>query len=44
MVGFTGVFLAVKITSDVYHGQSPESIAFAGAISVTATALMQVIS
>ena len=43
MVGFTGVFLAVKITSDVYHGQSPESIAFAGAISVTATALMQVI-
>ncbi len=43
MVGFTGIFLAVKITSDVYHGQSPESIAFAGAISVTATALMQVI-
>ena len=27
MVGFTGIFLAVKITSDVYHGRSPEPIA-----------------
>ncbi len=43
MVGFTGVFLAVKITSDVYHDQSPEPIAFVGAIAMTVTALMQVI-
>ena len=43
MVGFTGVFLAVKITSDVYHGQSPEPIAFVGAIAMTVTAMMQVI-
>jgi dolichyl-diphosphooligosaccharide--protein glycosyltransferase len=43
MVGFTGVFLAVKITSDVYHGQSPEPIAFVGAIAMIVTAVMQVI-
>jgi len=27
MVGFTGVYLAVKITSDAFHGKSPEPIA-----------------
>jgi dolichyl-diphosphooligosaccharide--protein glycosyltransferase len=43
MIGFTGVFLAVKITSDVYHDQSPEPTAFVGAIAMTVTALMQVI-
>ena len=43
MVGFTGIFLAVKITSDVYHGVSPEPIAFAGAVSMTVAGLMQVI-
>ena len=43
MVGFTGIFLAVKITSDVYHGTSPEPIAFAGAVSMTVTGLMQLI-
>lgn len=41
MVGFTGIFLAIKITSDVYHGESPEPIAFAGAVSMAvATGLM----
>ncbi|KKF40019.1 oligosaccharyl transferase STT3 subunit [Halorubrum saccharovorum] len=43
MVGFTGVFLAVKITSDVYHERSPEPIAFAGAVSMAVAGLMQVI-
>lgn len=43
MVGFTGVFLAVKITSDVYHGTTPEPIAFAGAVSMGVAGLMQVI-
>lgn len=43
MVGFTGIFLAVKITSDVYHGKSPEPIAFAGAVSMTVTGLMQIV-
>ena len=43
MVGFTGIFLAVKITSDVYHGRSPEPIAFAGAVSLTVAGLMQLI-
>ncbi|MGQ3327600.1 oligosaccharyl transferase, archaeosortase A system-associated [Halorubrum sp. FL23] len=43
MVGFTGVFLAVKITSDVYHDTSPEPIAFAGAVSMGVAGLMQVI-
>ncbi len=43
MVGFTGIFLAVKITSDVFHGESPEPIAFAGAVSMTVAGLMQVV-
>jgi dolichyl-diphosphooligosaccharide--protein glycosyltransferase len=43
MVGFTGVFLAIKITSDVYHARTPEPIAFAGAVSMGVAALMQVI-
>ncbi|MFC6752259.1 oligosaccharyl transferase, archaeosortase A system-associated [Halorubrum tibetense] len=43
MVGFTGIFLAVKITSDVYHGTSPDPIAFAGAVSMTVAGLMQLV-
>ena len=43
MVGFTGIFLAVKITSDVFHGKSPEPIAFAGAVSMVVAGLMQII-
>ncbi|GAB7091202.1 oligosaccharyl transferase, archaeosortase A system-associated [Halorubrum luteum] len=43
MVGFTGIFLAIKLTSDVYHGTSPEPIAFAGAVSMTVAGLMQIV-
>ena len=43
MVGFTGIFVAVKITSDVYHGRTPEPIAFAAAVSMTVAGLMQLI-
>ena len=43
MVGFTGVYLAVKITSDAFHGKSPEPIAFAGAVAMGVTGLMQLI-
>ncbi|EMA63081.1 oligosaccharyl transferase STT3 subunit [Halorubrum lipolyticum DSM 21995] len=43
MVGFTGVFLAVKITSDVSHGTSPEPTVFVGAIAMAVSGLMQVI-
>ncbi|MGM0448125.1 MAG: oligosaccharyl transferase, archaeosortase A system-associated, partial [Methanobacteriota archaeon] len=43
MVGFTGIFLAVKLTSDTYHGKSPEPIAFAGAVAMSVAGLMQVI-
>ncbi|WP_434522257.1 oligosaccharyl transferase, archaeosortase A system-associated [Halorubrum sp. AS12] len=43
MVGFTGIFLAIKITSDAYHGKSPEPVAFAGAVAMTVTGLMQVV-
>ncbi|RAW45222.1 oligosaccharyl transferase, archaeosortase A system-associated [Halorubrum sp. 48-1-W] len=43
MVGFTGVFLAVKITSDVYHDTSPEPVAFAGAVAMGVAGLMQVV-
>ncbi|TKX72739.1 oligosaccharyl transferase, archaeosortase A system-associated [Halorubrum sp. GN11_10-6_MGM] len=43
LVGITGIYLAVKLTSDVYHGTSPEPVAFAGAVSMTVTAMMQLI-
>ncbi|MFC5134560.1 MULTISPECIES: oligosaccharyl transferase, archaeosortase A system-associated [Haloferacaceae] len=43
LVGITGVYLAVKITSDVYHDRSPEPVAFAGAVAMTVTAVMQLI-
>jgi dolichyl-diphosphooligosaccharide--protein glycosyltransferase len=40
LVGFTGIFFAVKLTSDVFHNQSPEPIAFVGAVSMTVTGLL----
>jgi len=40
LVGFTGIFFAVKLTSDVYHGSSPEPIAFVGTVSMTVTGLL----
>ena len=40
LVGFSGLFFAVKLTSDVYHGSSPEPIAFVGAVSMTVTGLL----
>jgi len=43
VVGFTGVFLAIKITSDVSHGKSPEPVAFAGAVSMVVAGLMQIV-
>ncbi|EMA72090.1 oligosaccharyl transferase, archaeosortase A system-associated [Halorubrum distributum] len=43
MVGFTGIFLAVKLTSDTYHSKSPEPVAFAGAVAMSVAGLMQII-
>ncbi len=43
LVGFTGIFFALKITTDVYHGDSPEPIAFVGAVSLTVTGLMMLV-
>ena len=43
MVGFTGVFLALKMTSDVSHDRSPEPIAFAGAVSMGVAGLLQLV-
>jgi dolichyl-diphosphooligosaccharide--protein glycosyltransferase len=40
LVGFTGIFFAVKLTSDVYHERSPEPIAFVGTVSMTVTGLL----
>ena len=40
LVGFTGIFFALKITTDVYHNRSPEPIAFVGAVSMTVTGLL----
>ncbi|MFA9516095.1 oligosaccharyl transferase, archaeosortase A system-associated [Halopenitus sp. H-Gu1] len=43
MVGFTGIFLVINITSDVVHGDSPEPVAFAGAVSMAVAGLLMVI-
>ena len=43
MVGFTGIFLAIKITSDVHHGRSPEPMAFAGSVSMAVTGLLMIV-
>ncbi|MFB6234045.1 MAG: oligosaccharyl transferase, archaeosortase A system-associated [Halopenitus sp.] len=43
LVGFTGLFLVVKITSDVVHEDSPEPVAFVGVVSMTVTGLLMVI-
>jgi len=40
LIGFTGIFFAVKLTTDVFHDQSPEPIAFVGAVSMTVTGLL----
>ena len=40
LVGFTGIYFAIKLTSDVYHNQSPEPIAFVGTISMTVTGVL----
>jgi len=40
LVGFTGIFFALKITTDVYHDRSPEPMAFVGAVSMTTTGLL----
>ncbi|WP_430505773.1 oligosaccharyl transferase, archaeosortase A system-associated [Haloparvum sp. PAK95] len=43
LVGFTGIFLVIKITSDVVHGDSPEPVAFVGAVSMTVTGLLMIV-
>ena len=42
LIGISGLFLSIKITSDVYHDQSPEPVAFVGAVSMTVTAALMV--
>ena len=43
LVGFSGIFFAVKITSDVFHGRTPEPVAFVGAVSMTVAALLMLV-
>ncbi|MGZ0745997.1 oligosaccharyl transferase, archaeosortase A system-associated [Haloparvum sp. AD34] len=43
MVGFTGIFLVIKITSDVVHDDSPEPTAFVGAVAMGVTGLLMLI-
>ncbi|AUX10233.1 dolichyl-diphosphooligosaccharide--protein glycosyltransferase [Halalkaliarchaeum desulfuricum] len=43
LVGITGVFVVLKMTSDVVHGDSPEPAAFAAAVSMGVTGLLMVI-
>lgn len=43
MVGITGTFIALKMTSDVYHGDTPEPIGFVAAVSMTVAGLLMII-
>ncbi len=43
LVSIVGIFLVVKITSDVVNGGTPEPVAFAGAVAMVATAVMMLI-
>ncbi len=43
LVGISGLFFAVKLTSEVYHGRSPEPVAFVGAVSLTVTAVLMLV-
>lgn len=43
LVGITGVFVALKMSSDVYHNRTPEPIAFVAAVAMTVTGLLMII-
>ncbi|WP_224269119.1 oligosaccharyl transferase, archaeosortase A system-associated [Haloprofundus salinisoli] len=43
LVGVVGTFLVLKMVSDVVNGESPEPIAFVGAVSMGVTALLMAI-
>ncbi|MBP1985602.1 oligosaccharyl transferase, archaeosortase A system-associated [Halolamina salifodinae] len=43
LVGVIGLFLVVSITSDVFHGDTPEPVAFAGAVSMLVAALFSIL-
>ncbi|RJX42020.1 oligosaccharyl transferase, archaeosortase A system-associated [Halonotius aquaticus] len=43
LVGFTGIFFALKITTDVYHDRSPEPMAFVGTVSMMVTGLLMLV-
>jgi dolichyl-diphosphooligosaccharide--protein glycosyltransferase len=40
LVGLAGLFFTLKFATDVYHGSSPEPVAFAGAVSMSVTGLL----
>ncbi|KTG10453.1 dolichyl-diphosphooligosaccharide--protein glycosyltransferase [Haloprofundus marisrubri] len=43
LVGVVGTFIVVKMVSDVVNGESPEPIAFVGAVSMGVTALFMLL-
>jgi dolichyl-diphosphooligosaccharide--protein glycosyltransferase len=43
LVGVFGIFLVLKITSDVANGNSPESVAFVAAVSMGVTAVLMLV-
>ena len=44
LTGIVGLFVAVNITSDVFHGDTPEPAAFAAAVSMGVVALMSLLA
>jgi dolichyl-diphosphooligosaccharide--protein glycosyltransferase len=43
LIGFSGIYFALKITSDVFHDHTPDPVAFVGAVSMTVAALLMLV-
>ena len=43
LVGIVGLFVVLKLTNDVVHGNTPEPVAFAAAVSMGVVALMSLL-
>ena len=43
LVGISGLFFAIKLTSDMYHNRSPEPVGFVGAVSLVTAGLLMLL-
>jgi oligosaccharyl transferase (archaeosortase A-associated) len=43
LIGVAGIFFAIKISADYYHGRSPEPIAFVAVVSMTVAGVLSML-